>query len=74
MVPEAHAGRVQAVETLVHPGSMAAVVDELVLAAQLVVEDGGVVIRHVVTVPVCPVTKQTKSFWVKSASFFTLVD
>jgi hypothetical protein len=54
-VPAADTGCVEGVETLVDTGAVAAVVDELVLAAQLVVEDGGLVLSHVVAVPVCPV-------------------
>ena len=51
-LPCTDAGRIQAVQTLVHPGPVPAVVDQLVLAAQLVVEDGGVMVSHVVAVPV----------------------
>jgi hypothetical protein len=57
-VPDANTGCVEGVETLVDTGAMAAVVDELVLAAQLVVEDGGLVLSHVVAVPVRPVGYQ----------------
>jgi hypothetical protein len=42
------------------------VVDQLVLAAQLIVEDGRMVISHVVAVPVCSILK--KFLWILLAT------